>query len=1014
VKAVVAFAIRHRAFVVVLAAFAMAAALVHLPRLPVDVFPNINDPTVVVMTEAPGLPPEEVETLVTLPIESALNFAPHLKRIRSSSGVGLSIVNAEFEWGTDILLARQIVDEKLDAVAEEFPDGVGPPVMGPITSRLGEVVEYVVLDETGRKSLMNLREIGDRVIRPRLQAIPGVAEVLHMGGDLPQFHVLVDPQKLVDFRLTLDDVLIALEAANVYTAGGFLREGAVENRIEGLGRAYSPEHFEQAVVIPYGGVSAIDSTLEVPITVESIARVTIGPELRRGAASHDGREAVLGKISKNPGVNTFVVTDRILEAFGGLNLKGIEILPIYLQTDLIRRAVDNVLEALWVGALLVVLVIALFLFKVRPTLISLTAIPLSLLLTVLVLYWLDMTINIMTLGGLAIAVGLVVDDAIIDVENTHRRLVEHFRAPAAGVTSEEVNLRATLEIRNSIFFATAIILLVFIPLLNLGGMEGRMFGPLAVTVIVAMACSLLVSWVVTPALCQIFLGRGGRAMRRESPVVLLARRLYRPVVDFVLSFRLPVVLGALLLIVLALVLAAGLGTEFIPGMDEGALVVNALLSPGTSLEESFAIGQRIERRLMEIPEVTSVATRTGRAEADEHAEGVHYNEILVNLLPAEERTAGLEEVKEAVRRKLEEFPGVAVSIGQPVAHRLDHLLSGVEAQIAVKIFGPSLSVLRRTAEEVRAVMAGVEGVGDLFVEPQVEVPTLRIDLDRADLALYGFTAEEVVDFVNAAFNGVVAGQVIRGPVEHDVVVFLDLPGSGQPTIDQVMELMMENQLGEAVPLKELAQARRRKGPSTIMREDLSRRIVVQCNARGRDLGSVVREIRAGVEERVELPEGYHIAYGGQFESQEAAMRDLGLQLVFVIAGIFVLLYLGLGSIRLSLVVMLTIPLALVGGVATVFLTGQPLSISSAVGFILLFGIAVRNGILLVGHILSTGLAMLPLAVRTGSGAEIQRPLATVMMGGIFSATLLTLVVLPALYGLVEKATLDLRAWRGGS
>jgi CzcA family heavy metal efflux pump len=889
---------------------------------------------------------------------------------------------------------------------------------------------------------MNLREIADRMIGPQLATVPGVAEVLHMGGDVPQFHVVVDAQKLVDFRITLRDVLFAVEEANVYAAGGFLTEGPLEYQVEGLGRAYSLEDFDKAVVLPYGGVLASDPTAgEVAVTLESLGETTLGAEIRRGAASRDGEEAVLGKVAKSPGVSTFAVTEALLEAFDGLNVRGIRLEPVYLQGDLIRRAVDNVLEALYIGAFLVVVVLALFLLKVRPTLICLTSIPLSILLTVVVLHWLDLTINVMTLGGLAIAVGMVVDDSIIDVENTHRRLVQFFRSPGAGDTSERVNLRATLEIRTSILFATLIIVLVFLPLLGMGGFEGRMFGPLGIAVIVAMGCSLVVSWIVTPALCQLLLGRGGRGMERESPTVGLARRAYRPVVGFAISHRLPVVIAALAVIAAALAVAGGLGTELLPAMDEGALVVNALLSPGTSLEESFAIGQRIEGRLLEVPEVTSVATRTGRAEEDEHAEGVHYNEILVNLVPAEERERDLEEVKAAVRAKLEEFPGVAMSIGQPISHRLDHLLSGVEAQVAVKIFGPRLSVLRDKAEEVRAVMAGVEGTGDLFVEPQVEVPTLRVDIDREALAIYGLTAEEVVEFVNAAFNGEEAGQVLRGPVAYDVLVRLG--GWEGRSVEEALELRMQTQLGESVPLKEVALIRRRQGPSVILREDLSRRIVVQCNAVGRDLGSVVREVRERVAEQVELPEGYFLVYGGQAESGEEAMRSLALQLVFVVAGIFVLLFFGLGSIRLALVVMLNIPLALVGGVAAVWATGGVASVSSAVGFILLFGIAVRNGIILVGHIndlraqeglelfeavrrgaqerigpvlmtaLSTGLGMLPLALSRGSGAEIQRPLAIVMIGGMITATLLTLVVLPALYALVERAAEVLRD-RGGA
>jgi CzcA family heavy metal efflux pump len=1034
-KTAIAFAIRNRLFVITLAVFALALGVYFIPRLPVDVLPDINDPTVVIMTEAPGLPPEEVETQVTRPIESALNYAPHLKRLRSSSGVGLSIVNAEFDWGTDIFLARQIVSEKLQLAAEELPEGVRPPVMGPITSRLGEIVEYVLEDETGRFTLMNMREIADRVVAPQLRAIPGVADVLHMGGFVPQFQILVDSQKLLDFRLTLESFLAAVDAANVYASGGFLTEGPIEYQIHGLGRAYALEDFEKAVVLPYGGVTT-RSKEEVPVTVESIADAALGPELRRGAASFNGKEAVLGKIAKSPSVNTLAVTEKILQAFKNLNLKGVKVFPIYLQRDLIKRAVDNVLKALYEGAALVVLILIAFLLRLRPMVISLISIPLSLVLTVLVLYWMGLSMNIMTLGGLAIAVGMVVDDSIIDVENTNRRLLEHFRMPKPGVSSEQVTLAATVEIRNSVFFATAIILLVFIPLLNLGGIEGRMFAPLGITVITAMICSLVISLFVTPALCQLLLTGKKRAKEKESITLRLTKRLYRPVVDFAIAFRLPVILVTLALVGVTIFLSLRLGREFIPTMDEGALVVNALLSPGTSLDESFSIAQRIEQRLLEVPGVTSVATRTGRAARDEHAEGVYYNEILVNILPPEKRKTTVEEIKAEIRKKLVDFPGLSVSIGQPISHRLDHLLSGVQAQIAVKIFGPSLAVLREKAEEVRAAAEKVPGVADLMVEPQVEIPKLRIDLDREGLALYGFTALEVVDFANVAFNGKVVGQVVSGPMKYDVLV--RLKDEERENIDRILELRMENQLGEFVPLKELANIYKRSGPSTILRENMQRRIVVQCNVRGRDLGSTASEIEARVRESAKLPEGYSIAYGGQWESRKQAMHSLTFQLIFVIAGMFFLLFFGLGSIRLSVMVLLNIPLAVMGGVASVYLSSGVLSVSSAVGFILLFGIAIRNGIILLGHIndlrfkegmelveatrkgamerispvlmtaISTGLGMLPLAVASGSGAEIQKPLATVIMGGMFTSTLLTLIVLPALYVLAEKAFLILR------
>ena len=1034
--------LKNRLLVIACTIVAVIVGFRMFQSAPIDVYPDINPPRITVLAEAHGWSPEEMETLVTLPIESAMNGAPDVTRVRSSSAIGLSLVFVEFDWGMDIFLARQMVSERLQLVAPNLPEGVDAPIILPTSSLLGEIIEYVLVDETGEFSEMEMRDLADWVIRYQLQSQGGIANVINIGGYVKQFQVFVNPDRLISYHLSLEDVATALEKSNENSAGGFLIKESRELMIRGLGRISTVADIENVVVDVRGKGT--------PILIKDVATVKIGsiPEIRRGAGSHNGEETVLGKVVKQPGINTITLSDKVTSVLKSLEEsmpEGVKIKVEYAQAELIRRAVDTVKDALRDGAILVVVILAIFLFNIRTALITLTAIPLSLIIAVIALLSQGGTLNIMTLAGLAIAVGMVVDDAIVYVENIFRRLQEYFRRRYMGEepdeTPSEVVTRASDEIRTSIVFATLIIILVFVPLFSLSGMEGRMFRPLGWAVVISMAASLLVALTVVPVLSDLLLTRfrwqnirkepdSEPTPPKESPVVAWIKRGYRPMLALVMRLRWVVVVLALLLVVLTVTAIPRLGREFLPVMDEATFVISVFSPPGTSLGESTRIGREMETRLLTIREVTSVSSRTGRAEADEHAHDVNTHEILVNFIPPDEREKTREELLTEVRDLLspENFPGVLISIGQPIQHRLDHLLSGVNAQVALKLFGPDLDTLRQKAEELRTVISEIEGAADLQVEQQVQLEQLQIKVKRLKAARYGLRVEDVTHFAETAFKGETVGQVIQGQRQYALLIRVD--PTLMNTVESIGNMELRTPSGTFVPLKQVADVGFGYGPNTINRENVSRRIVIQCNVQDRDLGNFIAEVQQAINEHVDLPESYFLTYGGQFESQQAAQRRILIQTGFVVAGICVLLFLAMGSFRLSLLVMLNLPLALIGGVISVFLTGGVLSIPSMVGFILLFGIAVRNGIILVTHInalraegmslydavirgaeerispvlmtaLTTGLGMLPLALAHGSGAELQKPLAIVISGGMITATLLTLLVLPVLYYIVE-------------
>ena len=1011
---IIQWSIKNRLIVVIGAAVLLIYGGIVAMRAPVDVFPDLTAPTVTILTESHGMAPEEVEALVSLPIESSMNGTAGVFRVRSNSAAGISIVFVEFNFGTDIYRARQLVTEKLGQV--RLPAGIRPPVLGPIASTMGEIMLISMTSKT--TSSMELRSLADWVIRPRLLGVPGVAQVMIIGGDTKQYQVLVDPAKLRDYKLTLKEVSDAVGGANVNASGGFMERPDLEYFVRARGRVSTLDDLANSVV-------AVRNT--TPILVKNVADVRIGPAIKRGDGSFNMHSDVVATVQKQPNANTLEVNAQVEAALAGLKSTLPDDVTIdtkaFQQAAFINRAVENVKQALLEGGLLVTVVLFLFLWNFRTTFISLTAIPLSLVTAVITMTYFGISVNTMTLGGLAIAIGELVDDAIIDVENVFRRLRLNAQS---GMTESPATVifKASSEIRSSIVFATLIIILVFMPLLNLGGFEGRMFTPLAFAYIASVAASLLVALTVTPALCYYLLGRS-RLIREtgDSALVRFLKRYYSKTLEWTLQHPFPIVAMSVLLLAAAIMLFPLMGREFLPAFNEGALNINISLPPGTALQESNRIGRIVEETLHKTPEVVSTTRRTGRAELDEHAAGVNASEIEVVTKQLDRPQAA---IMEEVRQNLSQIPGITSEVGQPMSHRMDHLLSGTRAQIAIKLFGPDLVTLRNKAEDIRKVMGTVPGVVDLMVEPQVGVPQLQINMDRKQAAAVGIRAGDLAGTVDTAFNGEAVSQVLENQRTFDLVVRFN--DAARKSAESIASTLIDTPTGAKVPISQVASVQVDQGPNTINRENVQRRIIIQSNVAGRDLGSVINEIRQKIGHGVALPEGYFVQYGGQFEAQEEAARKIALMSVVAIAGIFLLLYLALHSGRLALLVMANLPLALIGGVIMVFVSGGTLSIASLVGFITLFGIATRNGIMLVTHYqhlaqqesvpfrqsiiqgslerlspilmtaLVTGVGLIPLALGVGQpGKEIQQPMAVVILGGIVTSTFLNMIVIPPLY-----------------
>jgi CzcA family heavy metal efflux pump len=1020
IDAILRWSLARRPIVLAIAGALLLWGGVTAYQMPVDVFPDLTAPTVTVLTEGHGMAPEELEARVTFPIESALNGAPGVRRIRSSTGVGISIVWVEFDWGIDVARARQVVAEKLQLVRDALPEEVEPPVLAPVSSVMGEILFLAMTSD--RHTEMEVRTAADFVVRRRLLAVAGVSQIIPIGGEVRQLQVLLSAERLVAHRVSLRDVLAAVPGSNRSVSAGFVNEHGLEFLVHGAGRVVRPEDVAEAFVVRRG---------ERPLLVRDLGEVRYGAGLRRGTGSFMARPAVVLGIQRQPGANTLELTRRLETEIAELEEalpEGMEIHSgIFRQADFIEVAIRNVLVALRDGVILVLLIVLLFLGSPRASAVTVVAIPLSLVVAVLALHLMGATLNTMTLGGMAIAIGELVDDAIIDVENVLRRLRENAQRPEADRhPSLTVVLEASREIRSSIVFATAAVVLVFLPLFFLSGVEGRLLTPLGVAYVVSLVASLAVAVTVTPALASYALPRAALTLTEEPRVVRWAKALYAPMLARVLDRPVLVAAIALVLVVVAGGSLAFTGRAFLPEFHEGTLTVAMVTMPGISLEESDRLGSRVEEILMAQPEVVSVARRTGRAELDEHAQGVNAAEIDVSLAD-EPGGRSREELLTALRAAFGELAGVHVTIGQPISHRIDHMLSGTRAAIAVKIFGDDLTELRRLASEVRTAMEGVPGVVDLSIEQQTDVPFARVRFDRAAIAAHGLRIEDVARTLEVGGAGLAVGEVYEGGAVFDLAVRMERTDPGD--VDALGSMPVITPEGAVVPMRALATITRERGPSEVAREGVQRKIVVMCNVGSRDLGSVVSDVRAAVGAAVVVPSGYHIAYGGQFESAEEASQRIVLLGLAAILGILLLLSSAFRSVKDALLVMANLPLALVGGVVGVWLEGGVLSIASLVGFVTLFGIATRNGIMLVSHVrnlvelegvtdlreavrraamerlapilmtaLAAGLALVPLALAGGEpGSEIQSPMAVVILSGLLSSTLLNMLVVPALY-----------------
>lgn len=1027
---IIRFSLENRLLVAAVAVLLLVAGAWQATRLPIDVFPDLNRPRVVLMTEAPGMAPEEVETLITFPLETALNGASGVQEVRSSSGVGLSVIHVEFDWGTDLQVDRQIVNERVALASDRLPPGIRPQ-LAPIASIMGQIQIVGMYSEGGLTSPRELRTLADWVVRQRLLTIPGISQVIVMGGERKQYQVLVDPAALQRLGVSLAEVRTALQGSNQNTTGGYLDEqGPNEYLVRALGRIRSLAELARVVVRHRDGQS---------VRLEQVARIVEGPQTKRGdssafvrdgTGSFRGGPAVVLTINKQPHADTRAVTDSVRRALEELQTTlpaDVRIDPgLYEQKVFIDLAIANVAEALRDGSILVVVILVLFLMDLRTTFISLTAIPLSIAVSALVFAGFGLSINTMTLGGLAVAIGELVDDAVVDVENIFRRLRENMASDAPRHPLQVV-FQASREVRSSIVFSTMIVILVFVPLFALGGMEGRLFAPLGIAYIVSIAASLLVSLTVTPVLSYWLLGRGGVALQtREGWLLRGLQAVAARVIRLSLAAPLPVLGLTALAVAGSFLLLVRMERDFLPPFHEGAVQINVLLPPGTSLGRVNEVCQQVESRLQQLDELTAFVRRTGRAELDEHAEGVNVSEFIATIDPGTHRSRA--EVIDRISTALADVPGIVTAVEQPLAHLISHMLSGVKAQVAIKLFGDDLERLRREAASIRSRIANVPGVRDLQVEQQMIIPQLRIEADGARLEQAGLLRSDVNAFVELAMQGEVVSEVLEGQRTFDLVMRLEESWREDP--GQLRRLTLTTPSGAAVKLEDVARIYRSGGPNTIHREQVRRRIVVQCNVSGRGLVDVVREIRSRLRPiEQELPPGYFLLYGGQFESQQSASRTIAVLFAASLAGIFLVLFTMFRSVNLSLQVMAALPMAFIGAVVALAITGQTITIAAMVGFIALAGIASRNGILLLNHYLHlvrhegegwtremivrggrerlapvlmtalcAGIALVPLTLAAGEpGKEILHPVATVIVGGLISSTLLDFLVHPALF-----------------
>lgn len=1042
-NAVIRFALQQRLLVIAISVFLVAFGAWQTMRMPIDVFPDLNRPRVVIMTEALGMAPEEVESLITFPIETTMNGANGVEAVRSSSGVGISVVYVEFAYGTDIYTDRQIVAERMQMVQDRLPQGIQPQ-LAPISSIMGQILMLGMWSDDSKTSPLELRTSADWVVRQRLLTIPGVSQVFTMGGERKQFQVLVDPEAMTRLGVTLEQVEQAVRKSNENGTGGYLdRQGPSELLVRSLGRITSLAELEMLPVTIRDGR---------PVLLSQVASVREGAQIKRGDSScfvrvesenaaskkqagnsqnFSGGPSVVLTVNKQPGADTRKVTDEVLRAIEELRPSlppGVRIEATYSQKSFIERAIKNVEEALRDGVILVVIILFLFLMNIRTTFITLTAIPLSLFMTAIVFAVFGLSINTMTLGGIAVAMGELVDDAIVDVENIFRRLKEN-RIAGNPVNPLLVVFRASAEVRRSIVFSTMIVILVFLPLFALSGMEGKLFAPLGVAYIVSILSSLIVSLTVTPVLSYWLLG-GSKSKGHETDGIVLRglKLLGRRIIRFSLAMPYLNLSVTLLLVAIAAIFLSRLERDFLPPFNEGTIQLNVVLPPGTSLSASNEISRTVENSLKEIDDVQRFVRRTGRAELDEHAEGVNMSEFLIELDPKSPRSR--EQQLDEIRVAMENIPGIVTAVEQPIAHLISHMLSGVKAQVGIKVYGDDLDLLRQKAEAIKSKMQGVAGVTDLLIEPQVIIPQLRIELNRAALTQYGLNASDVNDYVQTAMNGAIVSEVLDGMRTFDLVV--RMKDEYREDIAGLKRLAIHLPGGGTVPLGTVANIYESGGPNTVNRENVRRRVVIQCNVKDRGVVDVVKDIQKAIEPVVaSLPPGYYPTYEGQFQSQQSASQMIAILFAVALLGVFLVLYTLFRSINLALQVMAALPMAFIGSVAALVWTGQTVTIAAMVGFISLAGIASRNGVLLLQHYLhlveyegesftkemivragierlapvlmtalTAGIALVPLVLAAGEpGKEILYPVATVILGGVISSTMLDFFVHPALFWL---------------
>lgn len=1032
-NALIKFALHQRLLIIAVALGLVGMGTWQILQMPIDVFPDLNRPRVVIMTEAPGMAPEEVETLITFPIETTINGANGVEAVRSSSGVGISVIYVEFAYGTDVYTDRQIVAERMQLVQDRLPPGIQPQ-LAPISSIMGQILMLGMWTDNPDVSPMELRTEADWIVRQRLLTIPGVSQVFTMGGERKQFQVRVNPDAMTRYGVTLEEVESAVSKSNENGTGGYLdQQGPSEFLVRSLGRIQTVNDLQEIPVTIRDGR---------PVLLSQVAEIHEGSQVKRGDSSafvrksesdslFSGGPAVVLTVNKQPGADTRAVTDNIVAALDELKQSlspGVRIETTYSQKSFIDRAIKNVEEALRDGVILVVIVLFLFLMNVRTTFITLTAIPLSLVMTALIFAVFGLSINTMTLGGIAVAMGELVDDAIVDVENIFRRLKEN-RVAAKPLHPLLVVYRASSEVRRSIVFSTMIVILVFLPLFALGGMEGKLFTPLGIAYIVSILASLLVSLTITPVLSYWLLGSmQSKGHERDGFVLRSVKWIGEWVIRFSLAlpwFNLSVTVA---LVVLAGLFLSRLERDFLPPFNEGTVQLNVVLPPGTSLAASNGINRTVESALMEIPDVQRFVRRTGRAELDEHAEGVNMSEYLIELDPNSSRSR--EQQLQSIRSSMDQIPGIVTATEQPIAHLISHMLSGVKAQVGVKIYGDDLDLLRQKAEQIKAEMSLVPGVTDLMIEPQVIIPQLRIEMDRAQLKQLGLQVNDVNQYVQTAMNGKVASEVLDGMRTFDLTVRIQ--ENYREDINALRRLPIQLPEGGTVPLGNVARIYESGGPNTVNRENVRRRVVIQCNVADRGVVDVVQDIKKIIAPIIAtLPAGYYPTYEGQFQSQQSASRVIGILFAVSLVGVFLVLYTLFRTVNLALQVMAALPMAFIGSVAALVLTGQTVTIASMVGFISLAGIASRNGVLLLQHYihlvefegesftkemivraglerlapvlmtaLTAGIALIPLVLAAGEpGKEILYPVATVILGGVVSSTMLDFFVHPALFWL---------------